>query len=110
MSRELDAALAEALGWDATLLGEDGMMWSTTGENICTDLPYCSTDGNDMLKLDRAMRKRGFLVTIDYIFNQGYFVSLFEKIGETYNEMADTMPMAYALAAYKALTGKEWVG
>ena len=119
MSRQLDAAIAEALGktiYEWQRITNNTVEWGN-------DLPEYSTDGNAMLELDREMRERGW----DYI-NTHY-----SNIGDRskfYTEMricdptcpdqnwykktglicADTEPLARALAAYKVLTGKRWEG
>lgn len=81
MNRRLDAAIAEALGYEVTLrpLG----YWAMRKKRPWKPLPHYSSDSNDMLMLGREMRELGA-------------------------KKADTMPKAVALAAYRALTGKEW--
>ena len=61
MSRKLDAALAEALGWELLeRLTEHCQAYANrkTGEEML--LPHYSTDGRAMLELDKEMRGRGF--------------------------------------------------
>lgn len=99
MSRKLDAALAEALGED--------IPWPEM-------VPRYSTDGNAMLELDREMRARGWLLGtwsetgVYALFKCSEDVDDDEVLGWTAQGHADTMPEAVALAAYHALTGKEW--
>ena len=104
MSRKLDAAIAEALGkhvieskyWPHYIINrEDGLY----------HVPYYSSDGNAMLELDREMRERGFVL----FMNRGPDGA----VNAYYNKPINTSinknePLARALAAYKALTGKEW--
>lgn len=84
------------------------------------DLPHCRTDGNDMLDLDKEMQARGWMVKI--IFWGAMYEAIYSKpinttpsasatsagIFKAYSPFVDTMPEAVVLAAYKALTGKEW--
>ena len=111
MSRKLDKAIAEALGWSVTCLGEDCMEWQD-GRSVCSDLPHYSTDGNAMLELDKEMQERGWLIRSMMVFTNDIFVgySFFEdgEMVKTVAGHAETEPLARALAAYKALTGKEW--
>lgn len=132
MSRKLDAAIAEML-YDVRIekssAGDD--MWlidrplrhtyNTQGSKWMTyPLPHYSTDGNAMLKLDREMRERGWYLTgliyysIDRLWEATYenfwktgkvrVVSHSKKVSSQANEE----PLVRALAAYHALTGKEW--
>ena len=116
MSRKLDAAIAKALGKQVDVM----RYTSTKGEmvevyGIWNDiLPAYSTDGNAMLELDSAMRKKcckrfmfadSDLFTITYI---GAYTSIGSCFVRSSKATAETMPKAVALAAYKALTGKEW--
>ena len=77
-----------------------------------TEVPKYSTDGNDMLVLDKEMRERGWrLLELEYDgtcrppWSAMYISEEEERIGG----YADTEPLARGLAAYKALTGEEWV-
>ncbi len=108
MSRKLDAAIADLLGYKVYKAD-----WKphNSGLIVAEPMPY-STDGNAMLELDKEMRTRGWRLHLpdgderySYIASfQGRFDGKFQAhIG-----FADTMPEAVALAAYKALAGKEW--
>ncbi len=106
MSRKLDAALAEALGYEV----------------IWVPVKRYSIDGEPMLDLEEEMRARGFVFWVSghidgaYKFAADCFypeATLHDAVidGSIKERMvfADTMPEAVALAAYRALTGKEWV-
>ena len=119
MSRKLDAAIAEALGYKAIPgLGlcvfvkeyEDhrGLVadrWVQRNDGV---LPHYSTDGNAMLELDAEMRARGWQLETAFWGNV-HFARFCH--GQPQGSMcAEKLPKAVALAAYKALTGKEWAG
>jgi len=128
MSRKLDAALAEALGWTEIGLwspapDQQTNYWGIAPFGKERVMPYYSTDGNAMLELDREMRARGFVFWVSghidgaYKFAADCFypeATLHDAVidGSIKERMvfADTMPEAMALAAYRALTGKEWSG
>ena len=107
MSRQLDAAIAEALG--NIVKAEDGGYYGNSIKAYCEGTPDYSTDGNAMLEVDREMRERGWLAcTTEYedFIEVEYVTSPRDKcvvVTGSYTE-----PLARALAAYKALTGKEW--
>ena len=114
MSRELDAAIAEALGTKFVVACREN------GEELLGCHLY-STDGNAMLELDREMVRQGFIQRHIFMTNTNdYEVTYYGadknalKVEEYYDEdrafigRTSTMPEAVALAAYKALTGKEW--
>ena len=126
MSRQLDAAIAEALG-------KTICEWQRITNNTVewgNDLPEYSTDGNAMLELDREMRGRGYYLTImnPHILNvQTGRVVEFAAIYQTLEQLSQyeykecqavvnfrgtetgkNEPLARALAAYKVLTGREW--
>ena len=118
MGRKLDAVIAEALGYEveprrvlvAGYVTRDMIM--TSEDDVSSTLPHYSTDGNAMLRLDKEMRERGHRVSI-WLLKAGGYEVLFSKgvsdAASTYEKaVAETMPEAVALAAYKALTGKEW--
>jgi hypothetical protein len=122
MSRKLDAAIAEML-YDVRIgkSSAGGDMWlidrplrhtyNTQGSKWMTyPLPHYSSDGNAMLELDREMRGRGWMLEIYFADASDEYVVDYEKPNEDifYSGLADTMPKAVALAAYHALTGKEW--
>ena len=115
MSRQLDAAIAEALGNSVQKNIDD--YWQFKGNYFYRRVPKYSTDGNDMLELDREMRARGYKHHIHSV--SGYRGD--EKVEElevvfykNHNEQVTAwrsekeMPMIFAKQAYKALTGKEW--
>ena len=88
MPMNLDVAIAEALGF-----------------------AKYSTDGNAMLELDSEMREKGFEVSVSFGNHCGVnkWTAQYFKIGSSwFVARAKTEPLARALAAYKALTGKEW--
>ena len=113
MSRKLDAAIAEALGYALKIYQEiECIHWrEDDGTPQLAGLPHYSTDGDAMLDLDEEMRARGCSL---YVLRdiKGYVVMYWSREKDGYlcgRGEADTMPLAVALAAYKALTGKEWV-
>ena len=118
MSRKLDAAIAEALGW-IVVEWVPGQFAAVKNMNLSltkNPLPHYSTDGNDMLRLDAEMRGRGWaLIVSTHIFDdnpRGKVAATYFKPKEFEGGRmvrADTMPKAVSLAAYHALTGKEWV-
>ena len=107
MSRKLDAALAEALGYEVVWSAD--MPWQVKNKKAYPPTRY-SSDGNAMLELDREMRERGWMLEIYFADASDEYVVDYEKPNEDifYSGLADTMPKAVALAAYHALTGKEW--
>ena len=122
MSRELDKAIARLLGyevdWEYTrVAGEYGHksflagVWGVykDGKRI-GEIPHYSTDGNYMLELDREMREREWMLLLNLSrSNRKDFVAIYQADGErTAHGIAETIPEAVALAAYHALTGKEW--
>lgn len=111
MSRKLDAALAEALGENVEWVGGDPMFRYEKYSTWWTGpVPRYSSDGNAMLELDKEMRGRGWMLEIYFADASDEYVVDYEKPNEDifYSGLADTMPKAVALAAYHALTGKEW--
>jgi len=103
--RELDKAIAEALGYtyDRGLIREKFGVWK--------DLPNYSTDGDDMLELDKEMRERGWVTSIIFgCWKDDQTCCVVHNNADTLVSVyADGEPMAKALAYYQALTGKEWV-
>jgi len=137
MSRCLDAAIAEALGYEVQAkhrgheliyltpdknwtdggciecgyTGIDCGYTGYVGNEDGNEVPYFSESGTAMLELDAEMRARGWLLRL-YAYT-GYFSANFFGVTEDmteilHNAKADALPEAVALAAYKALTGKEW--
>lgn len=111
MSRKLDAALAEALGYEVLWVdGEPRRKHKQVSTWPSLTVPRYSTNGNAMLELDKEMRARGWMLEIYFADASDEYVVDYEKPNEDifYSGLADTMPKAVALAAYHALTGKEW--
>ena len=134
MSRELDVTIAEALGYSLAESASEPVMDRSKSEFMSQleRVPYYSTDGNAMLELDREMRERGYYLTI----MKPHFLNVltgrvieFAAIYQTLEQLsqyehkecqavvnfkgtetAKNEPLARALSAYKALTGKEWEG
>ena len=117
MSRKLDVAIAEALGYELLERQTDSQqIWinRATGEEML--LPGYTTDGNAMLELDAEMRARGFVswVSSHIIGGRHKFAAEYfdpdNAMGDYKERMAraNTEPLARALAAYKALTGEDW--
>ena len=120
MSRKLDAAIATELGW--TDIGYKNYSWGMSkwwgkppkskeerfgDERDYKDIPHYSTDGNAMLELDREMRERGYGLAI-FAGTNAFNARYASNDGDLHESYADTMPEAVTLAAYHALTGKEW--
>lgn len=103
MSRKLDAVIAEALGykvecWDeppekSIYSGLDKDYWTHDGDRRWHKVPAYSTDGNAMLKLIVEMQVRRWC----------FGVIMLDGDGES-----KSISKAVALAAYHALTGKEY--
>jgi hypothetical protein len=113
VSRNLDVAIAEALGYQIYHENYQKDLWhyfkpEPDGEYIGA-LPHYSKDGNAMLELDREMQARGFMLMVE-VYNEGYSASYWICHAKEWADdyVSDNMPKAVALAAYKALTGKEW--
>ena len=117
--RALDAAIAEALGYELIRRDSDRhQIWESkeTGDKMV--LPYYSEDGNAMLELIAELTKRSLLVMIEPIMDVKFItyqatIIVFSQDGEVTDyifALANTMPKAVSLAVFKALTGKEWQG
>lgn len=120
--RKLDAAIAEALG-NKIYKSEEGkpiaIIWDY-GPNFKTAgtkplIPY-STDPAAMLALDAEMRERGYRLMLTFsetddgkFMNRGALYKTIDCMNKGWGE-ADAEPLARALAAYRALTGREWQG
>ena len=124
MSRDLDAAIAEALGYEVEGPHIIQTHRDKAGPWRCGyPIPPWSEDGNAMLELDKEMQERGYLLLV-YSNGGVYYTAEYShkaqieggdrafwaisRIGDEYYQDGDTMPEAVALAAYKALTGKGW--
>ncbi len=70
-------------------------------------VPKYSSDGEAMLELSAEMQERGWVVDIGYYFNV-WVANYYHTDKPMAKGRANNEPMARALAAYKALTGKEW--
>ena len=117
--RELDGAIAEALGYipcEKWNVMQSTMFMGDIYNKNCdhekcypTKQPVAySTDGNAMLELDREMRERGYVLSLRH-HNLTQYVVIYT--GEPAGWGISTLvPTALALAAYKALTGKDWEG
>ena len=112
MSRELDRAIAEALGNDVTLMEEYDYIEWLNGKGICRDLPDYSTDDNAMLELITQLKEK-------LLFSQRRkFVQYLQEYAS--QELDFTIhaaeliwfitPDIVSKAAYKALTGNDWEG
>ncbi len=132
MSRRLDASVAEALGkkivwrWMEWIVGPD-----SPGPGICSNYAFresedyvegatpvvlgeggdaivleYSSDGNAMLELIGEMKEREWEPSMEH--HEKEFGFEYFKNGWSVSGYAETLPLAVALAAYKALTGKEW--
>jgi len=116
MSRQLDAALAEALGYYMETVGPEVMVVKHNSDSYLSShsVPCYSTDGNAMLELDREMRERGWVIDECFCTKvvkeyQWYVCYQSFSEGMRFDGQANAEPLARALSAYKALTGKEWV-
>jgi len=111
VSRKLDAAIAEALGYGVVNLKGNPYIANNSGYYGLDDLvPHYSTDSNAMLELEREMRGRGWRLELWYADAENVYVAHYEKPDGDYvvEGKAETEPLARALAACYALTGKEW--
>ena len=113
--RKLDAALAETLGYEVReIQGEYILPMGQRDISFPEEVPYYSEDGNAMIELDAEMRGREWLLTVSQSNSGGawkaeYMLAEIKYGASNYDfAIADTMPKAVALAAYKALTGKGW--
>ena len=117
MSRKLDAAIAEALGKTVARIDYEKYSKYVIPGNKSEQqrgVPHYSTDGNAMLELEKEMRAREFDIKIEFFPAYGKTPETWdvEFMGRDNNyyvyDVVGEMPYAVALAAYKALTGKEW--
>ncbi len=112
MSRELDAAIAEALGYVVAVKRSNipcVERYYITRNGNKLPLPDYSDDSNAMLELDKEMRASGLYLQISFDHHGCY--TQYKLRNEVFmgGSFAETEPLARALAAYKALTeGKEW--
>ena len=119
MKRELDTAIMEALGYEVKI-SKAGFYWLLQDGQVGqgNPVPFVSADGDAMLWLEEKMVARGWWATIHRI---GYlthgeskinrFCVFYAHANQPYQSVraeGETEPLARALAAYKALTGKEW--
>ena len=113
MSRKLDAAIARALGRKVEFknLGEYGVnLFYADQTSPFALVPHYSNDGNAMLELEKEMRARGYYISVNRTPKDTFRASyeLLEEGVFIYSLIGNTIPEAATLAAYKALTGKEW--
>ena len=121
MSRNLDAAIGKALGLTVEYCELEGtdMVTYCVMENGVPVLPVdlYSKQGHAMLNLDAEMRARGWAIERIQFDGEVNTWSCEYMLTKSKHDMlnyvsveadADTEPLARALAAYEALTGKEW--
>ncbi len=111
MSRKLDAAVADALGWRGVRYSarSDSAQGMLPHEDATTTVPEYSEDGNAMLELDKEMRARGYQLQYEFHYSEHdacYYTGVLPR--KNYRAVANAEPLARAFAAYKALTGNEW--
>ena len=124
MSRKLDAAIAEAMGREVVWYVIEGISFAKVDADYPGAKPFYadtlepvkrfSEDGNVMLELDAEMRTRGsWLSSLCYLLKEKIFQAEYawfkDGVIKTAMERAEKEEIARALAAYRALTGKEWV-
>ena len=103
MSRELDKAIAEALGWKR----HEGL-WQDPKKELEISWPDYSSDGREMIALDSYMCEKGWNKTTDIDF-YGHVVVNYWNDDNVYQTAGyKSQPYLSAVTAYKALTGKEW--
>ena len=115
--RDLDIAIAKALGENVMawinfperepviiLMGKEGH------STISKPIPHYSTDAFVMLELDKEMKKRGKELVVTRIWSGRACAKYVDRETNTSHGrvVAEFEILARALAAYKALTGKEW--
>ena len=126
--RKLDVAIAEGLGkkvvWrkkKESYLGGSGYVEAQPDEErarqyishgiVLGDVPLYSSDGNAMLELIKEMIGR-YWFPIMHPKQGAALVSFYSVVVDPPRRgteaAGETLPLAVALAAYKALTGKEW--
>ena len=105
MARKLDAAIAKSLG--KQVVERNGEWWYPG--RIPSKVEQFSNDGNDMLELDAEMRARGLMLMVE-VYDEGYSAAYWKVYENKWTDDYDSsaMPEAVALAAYNALSGKEW--
>ncbi len=117
MSRELDAKLAEGLGYK-TFKGAVYALANPSGRVLGIDFdsekevwkhsPRFSEEPAAMLELIGEMERRGHRIKI--VISYGLYTAKIRKLGADtdHEEVADTLPPAVALAAHKVLFGTDW--
>lgn len=103
MSRKLDVAIARGLGYTVIERTKFTMFTPKSKRR----LPEFSTRGNYMLELCSEMQLRGYNLTVDNLRQGKWKATYFKPNCGVHVAVADTMPMAVALAAHKALTWKK---
>ena len=99
----INARLAVLCGWTR----HEGLWRDPKGE-LFQFCPNYSEDGNDMLELGREMQDRGWWLEVRW--RRACVAIYTNHDGVVARAVADTIPKAVALSAYKALTGRDWVG
>ena len=113
MSRELDVAIAEALGYEVLSVDVQDYCrqgvecWIKLADGRSKTLPDYSSDGNAMLVLDEETRELGWYLTL-FRLSSGKWVAYYMKLSRIYRAEGCEAAEAVTLAAYKALTGKDW--
>ncbi len=111
MSRNLDAAIAEALGLDVSHVADDYIFYA---DGKWRPVPGYSKRGDCMLKLDAEMRARGWwLEMMEYDrpikgLSSDWTAYYRDKSGNRGGGVAAFEPLARALAAHEALYGEAW--
>ncbi len=117
MSRKLDAAIAGALGYEVFWVDDMPRYKSKDCKSWpAKPVKRYSTSGNAMLLLlEEELWERGWVVMLTtHSFPKGKVTAYYFQSGKTDFSLSDsvvragTMPLAVALAAYKALTGEGW--
>lgn len=110
----LDYSLATALGYDIKeyiqLPGGQGYMIAVDEEGDRLAVPLFSRDSIAAMDLDKEMAMRGFKLRIHR--QKPSYVACFVKEAALRTRsgiaLAETLPLAMALAAYDALTGMKY--
>ena len=113
MSRKLDAAIAEVLGYEVLNLRGNPYIANDSGYYGLDDLvPHYSTDGNAMLELIRCAQKEDYCLMLE-VYRKNTCTQFYKFVPGTgivyYSGYCDEHPpKAVAKAFYQAKTGKGW--